>query len=97
MGNTTSPTIRVEPISPQIQFSAETYYHTNENDSTVDLYGISTDVATPLHRYPTWIRFIEDTNDIDRVAPNAINSRENYTLILSSILILDYHKNIDTY
>ena len=62
----------MEKIAPQIHVQEKTQYHTKENDVTVHFTVRSNDVAPPGHRYPTWIKFIEATNHIATVTPDAI-------------------------
>ena len=70
--NQTLPTLRVEPILPQIHILSKTQYHTNNNDTTGDFTGRSTDVTPPLYRYPTRSKFIKVANHIATVTPDAI-------------------------
>ena len=70
--NQTPPTIRVEPITLQIHVSFNKRYHTNNTDATVSLTGRNTDVAPPLHRYPTQSKILEADNHIATVKPDSI-------------------------
>ena len=62
----------MESFASKIHFPSKTQYHTNYNDSTVNITGRSTYVAPPLHRYPTRSKFIEDVNHIATVTTYAI-------------------------
>ena len=62
----------VKPIVPQIHLQLKTQYHTNDNDTNVNLTGRSTDVAPPPHRITTWNEFVEAANHIATVTPYAI-------------------------